>query len=204
MLEILHNGLKLPDNVAPAPRAELGLPEDKKLIGFVGRLARGKGLKRFLDMGREACSLLPGRYHFVIIGDGDGLPAYQDWTRRHGLTSDITFLGERRDIHRCYGALDCLAFCSNPGIEGMPGVALEACAHGLPILALKTSPIEEIGEYYKRIMFMEDTLPVPTQLENAMSLPPADRSRLQNEFSIEAMRDRTLTLYHKLASQVRS
>ena len=204
MLEILHNGLTLPDDVEPAPRSELGVPEDRKLVGFVGRLARGKGVGRFLNMAREACGQTPGRFHFIVIGDGDGLPKHRDWVRGQGLERDVTFLGERLDIHRCYGALDCLCVCSDPGIEGMPGVALEACAHGLPILARRAAPMEEIRVYYDRISFMDDTAPVALQLEDTLALPPADRSSLRREFSIEAMRDRTLAVYEEVGRQVRS
>ena len=203
MLEILHNGLALPDDVEPISRSEIRVPENRRLIGFVGRLSRGKGVGRFLDMANEACNQAPGRYHFIVIGDGDGLLKHQDWVRGHGLEQDVTFLGERRDIHRCYGALDCLCFCSDPGIEGMPGVALEACAHGLPILARRTAPIEEIREHYGRIAFMDGSVPVATQLESALALPAVDRTRLRREFSIEAMRDRTLAVYEELGRQIR-
>jgi glycosyltransferase involved in cell wall biosynthesis len=200
MLHILHNGLDLPDAVAPAPREELGLPTGRKLIGFVGRLSRGKGVGRFLGMAREAALQAPGRYHFAVIGDGDGLPGHLDWVRGHGLDRDVTFLGERRDIHRCYGTLDCLAFCSEPGVEGMPGVALEACAHGLPILAVRTAPLEEIRDYYSRIAFM-DARGAADQFESAMALPAADPAALRAEFSIEAMRDRTVALYTGIAGR---
>jgi glycosyltransferase involved in cell wall biosynthesis len=203
MLAVLHNGLALPEVTAPAPRSELGLPDGKKLIGFVGRLARGKGVGRFLDVARQACAQSADRFHFVVIGDGGGLTTHKKWVRDHNLDAHITFLGERRDIHRCYATLDCLMFCSEPGVEGMPGVVLEACAHGLPILARKAAPIEEIRVHYDRIAFLHDKLPAAEQLNAALGLPPADPSRLRAEFSIEAMRDRTIAIYEDLTRRVR-
>jgi glycosyltransferase involved in cell wall biosynthesis len=202
MLQILHNGLDLPESAEVAPRCELGVPEGRRLVGFVGRISRGKGAESFLTMAEEAVRSEPGKFHFVVIGDGDGLPRHREWVSDRGLGQDITFLGERRDIHRCYAALDCLAFCSDPGVEGMPGVMLEACAHGLPILARRTAPVEEISEYYDRIAFMENTVPAATQLQATLALPPADVTRLREEFSIEAMRDRTIALYEELARRV--
>jgi glycosyltransferase involved in cell wall biosynthesis len=204
MLQILHNGLALPDAVAPAPREELGVPENRKLIGFVGRLSRGKGVGKFLDMAREACLHAPGQYHFAVIGDGEGLDAKRAWVGERGLEGEITFLGERRDIHRCYAALDCLVFCSEPGVEGMPGVVLEACAHGLPILARKTAPLEEIREFYDRIAYLDESGGATAQLESALALPPADREKFRGEFSIEAMRDRTTALYEELRAEARA
>jgi glycosyltransferase involved in cell wall biosynthesis len=202
MLEILHNGLDLPDQVAAAPRSELGVPENRALIGFVGRISRGKGATQFLEMAADAARSEPDTFHFMVIGDGEGLSGHREQVRQLGLERDITFLGERRDIHRCYAALDCLVFCSEPGVEGMPGVVLEACAHGLPILARRTAPIEEIREYYDRILFLDGSEPPSGNLKAALAMPPADGSRLRAEFSIEAMRDRTLSLYNELLGRV--
>ncbi|SFL47376.1 Glycosyltransferase involved in cell wall bisynthesis [Desulfomicrobium norvegicum] len=201
MMTILHNGLDLPGNVEAASRTELGLPEEGKLVGFVGRIARGKGVGRFLEIARQASLESSGRYHFVIIGDGEGLSRHQAWSREQGLEPHVTFLGERHDIHRCYAALDCLIFCSDPGVEGMPGVALEACAHGLPILALKTAPLEEIHEYYPRIAFMDGFTSSAKQLEKTLALPVANQKPFRDEFSIEAMQARTLALYADLRRQ---
>jgi glycosyltransferase involved in cell wall biosynthesis len=204
MLTILHNGLDMPSLTEAASRKELGLPEEKKLIGFVGRLARGKGAGRFLEIAREASRQSPGRFHFVVIGDGEGLSRHQTWTREQRFETSITFLGERHDIHRCYAALDCLVFCSDPGVEGMPGVVLEACAHGLPILALKTAPLEEIHAYYPRIAFMDGVTPDAMQIEKALILPAANQESFRDEFSIEAMLARTLSLYAELSRQAKA
>lgn len=204
MLTVLHNGLALPDAIRPAPRTELDLPEDRKLIGFVGRISRGKGVTRFLDIARQACGQAQGKFHFVVIGDGDGVPRHKEWVLENGLERDVTFLGERHDIHRCYAALDCLVFCSDPGVEGMPGVILEACAHGLPILALRTAPLEEVRDYYARIAFLDESVPAGRQLELTLAMPPAEQAALRREFSIEAMKARTISLYEELTRQVRT
>jgi glycosyltransferase involved in cell wall biosynthesis len=200
-LEILHNGLTLPDAVVPATRTELGVPEDKKLIGFVGRITRGKGVAHFLTMALQAYRQAPDKFHFIVIGEGDGRLRHQEWVNKHNLEQAVTFLGERRDIHRIYAALDCFTFCSAPGVEGMPGVVLEACAHGLPILARKSAPIAEISNYYTRIAYMDKSLPAAEQLELAMALPPADQSKIREEFSVEAMMTRTISLYNKMSKQ---
>ena len=204
LLTVLHNGLELPEAVQPGPRSELGLPEGPRLVGFVGRITPGKGLDLFLDIARQAEAHAPGSYHFPVIGTGHDLPIHQRRTQEHGLEHCVTFLGERRDMHRCYAALDCLLFCSDHGIEGMPGVMLEACAHGLPILARRTTPVEEIRLYYDRILFWDPTRPVPEQLEAALAMPVADQGRLRAEFSIAAMRDRTVALYHELLTTGRA
>lgn len=203
MLTILHNGLDFPHNIIPHSRADLGLPEGPKIIGFVGRISRGKGIEEFLDLARAACAEAPGAFHFVIIGDGKARPGHQAWVKEHGLDEQVTFLGERRDIHQCYKILDALLFCSEPGVEGMPGVVLEACAHGLPVLARKTQPLEEIHRYYSRMAFLDES-PAARQIQRVLALPADDTGRVQAEFSIGAMRDRTIRLYAELLRQARS
>lgn len=203
MLVLLHNGFDLPDAVMPISREDLGIPQDRVIIGFVGRIAHGKGLECFLEMARNAQGQAPGKFHFLVIGSGCGLNAKKSWVREQGLEKTITFLGERREIHRYYATLDGLAFCSDPGVEGMPGVVLEACAHGLPILARRSAAIEEIHGYYPRITFFDEDLPTSVHLENALLRPSVDPAPLRQEFSIEAMRQRTHSLYAELLSQVR-
>lgn len=203
-LTILHNGLALPDCVQPVPRAELGIPEHKRLVGFVGRLTKGKGLEFYLDLVSRVVRERPGRFHFVVIGGGDGLEKRRQWATERGLDHDLSFLGERQDIHRYYAALDCLAFCSEPGVEGMPGVVLEAAAHGLPILARPSAPIREISHYYSRIALLDDSRSPAEHLQATMDLPPADTTALRTHFSIEAMHRRTLALYAELTRQNRS
>ena len=51
--------------------------------------------------------------------------------------------------------------------------------------------------------FLADKLPAAEQLNAALGLPPADPSRLRAEFSIEAMRDRTIAIYEDLTRRVR-
>lgn len=47
-----------------------------------------------------------------------------------GLSERVIFAGVRRDVARCYSAMDVLAFPSL--YEGLPNVVIEAQANGLP------------------------------------------------------------------------
>ncbi|GAB1410322.1 glycosyltransferase [Desulfovibrionales bacterium] len=202
MLTLLHNGLELPAAVEPLSAAELGLPASVLRIGFVGRLVAGKGLEYFLRLAQAAHQEAPGRFHFLVVGDGPARSAQQAWVTAQGLEHAVSFLGQRQDIHACYASLDALVFCSAPGVEGMPGVVLEAAAHGLPILALPAAPLYEIQAYYPRLVFLQENKPVSAQLNAALDLPAVANNRIREHFSIEAMRDRTVALYTELLHQV--
>jgi len=89
LLTVLHNGLD-PDRLRCAlgrqeARAALGAAEDDVLLGFVGRLAPGKGLEDFVDFGRRAMDGHP-RLRLVAVGDGELMGAVDNRTTR-GVTA---------------------------------------------------------------------------------------------------------------------
>ena len=118
--------------------------------------------------------------------------------KRLNILQFITFTGEIHNIHRAYPLLDLLMFTSKAEHEGMPGVVLEACAHGLPILAQKSRPIQEIATYYPRIFYLNDTETPEVQLHQALNSLPADQAMFTSEFSITAMHQRTVKIYQEL------
>ncbi|WP_028578089.1 glycosyltransferase [Desulfomicrobium escambiense] len=201
-ISVLHNGLDKLASMGTMALEEFHLPHDKPLIGFVGRLTAGKGLNFFLHFAAKALQECPGRFHFVIIGGGDQAP-HKKLAGLLNIEAEVTFTGEMKDMHAAYSALDALLFTSGPAHEGMPGVVLEACSYGLPILARQSEPLREIHSYYNRINFLNESMSPALQLEQTLALPPADQVEFRNEFSIEAMRDRTLDLYARLTKLAR-
>jgi len=118
-----------PDN--PDVRRELGIPEEKKVIGYVSRIERGKGQDELI----EAVSLIVRKYKnvvFVIVGDGDLMKDLQ--TKVHNLNLDefIIFTGWRNDILNILSILDIFVHCPTTFIEGLAIASLEAMAMGKP------------------------------------------------------------------------
>ncbi|WP_457572185.1 glycosyltransferase [Desulfovulcanus sp.] len=199
-LTIIHNGFELPtstDIKFPLKKKYID-HTNQKLIGFIGRIAKGKGLNFFIHFAQEVLKQNKEQYKFLVIGGGN-LEPWQKYVRENKLTNHILFLGEKKNIFDYYRILDCLLFTSEPFAEGMPGVVLEACAFGLPILARPSEPIREIKEYYSRIKFIDDQKTPAENLNAALSLPPCSLENLKKEFSIENMLKKTLNLYNSLA-----
>lgn len=202
-LAVLHNGVDfnamLPDIDPKALRQSLGIAPDKICIGFVGRLVEGKGVEFCM---RFAKTLLAksDRYAFVIVGGApeEKLSALRAETATWGDGSSVCFVGERKDVSNFYNLFDLYFFPSDAQWEGMPGVVLEACSFGLPVLARETAPVREIAAYYPRICFMDDKAEPLNVTEQALQLPPADQQLFRNRFSIQAMAQRTRELYLSL------
>ncbi len=211
MNAVLHNGvdfaamLDQPASNGPAPsgnpagdvRAEFGIAPDDVLVGFVGRLATGKGVDFALDFMRRLHAVNP-RVRMLLVGGGAsdaGLARLRANAAAIGDGRVVLLAGQRLDVQACYRAFNALLFPSEELAEGMPGVVLEACAFGLPVIARHTQPVREIARYYDRIRFMDDDADPATVLADALALPPSDGASFRDEFDIHAMARRTLDLY---------
>jgi glycosyltransferase involved in cell wall biosynthesis len=83
----------------------------------------------------------------------------------------------------------------------MPGVVLEACSFGLPILARRSPTLTEVAEYYSRLVFINESGVPANDLKRALALPQADQTAFRKEFSLATMKTRTIDLYFRLLKQ---
>jgi glycosyltransferase involved in cell wall biosynthesis len=113
-----------------ALRRKLGLPVDCRMVVWVGRLSRVKGLDRVAAM----ASVLPPPLHLVVVGDGPDRSWLEARLKQVGTqASGYTFVGKVVDSSQYFGAADMFLFTSVAESFGM--VLLEAAASGLPVFA---------------------------------------------------------------------
>jgi glycosyltransferase involved in cell wall biosynthesis len=197
-LVVLHNGIDL-DTLLNTPSSKnyiLNLEKNKKkIIGFVGRLITGKGISLLLEFAQNLAD--NDKYLFLVVGSGPKQDNIKQFISDYQV-KNIYLTGEIHNMSSIYPLIDCLLFTSKDNFEGMPGVVLEACAFGLPILARKSKPVEEISRFYKRIYFIDQTMTPENNLEAALNLSPCDNNLFKKEFSIESMVENTKNLYNSL------
>jgi glycosyltransferase involved in cell wall biosynthesis len=119
-----------------ASRARLGIPEDARVVGYVGRLARDKGIAELAKAWRRLREAVPSA-HLLHIGDGP--EDAQSAATGAALASDarVHLGGVMHDPRTAYAAMDVVALPTYR--EGFPNVALEAAAMALPIVATRVT-----------------------------------------------------------------
>jgi D-inositol-3-phosphate glycosyltransferase len=124
-----------------AVRTAYGLPQDKPLVLFVGRLVPKKGF-------RELMAAHHSDYHIVLVGPGT-VPA--------SVPPGVTFTGpiDRSELLALYQASDLFAL---PAVGEMFTLAMqEAMACGLPIVATEDAAYEEYALDPSGISFVSAT-----------------------------------------------
>lgn len=121
-------------------RGKLNLPQDKKIVLFVGWLIERKGVGYLL----EAASRIKNRdVLFLIIGNGILEDSLRMQAKSLGL-ENIKFLGAKdsKDIPYWMSAADIFVLPSLS--EGRPNVVAEAASSGLPVIATNVNGTPEL------------------------------------------------------------
>ena len=139
---VAANVVAPPEDIAPAAaRVALGLPQDRRIALFLGRLDTAqKGLDLLAAAIARAGAERLRHWTFVIVGDGPGRALLDGAAAATGV--DIRLVAWTDTPGRYLAAADVLLLPSR--WEGLPLVMLEAMHAGLPILA---SPIDSSRLY---------------------------------------------------------
>ncbi len=125
---------------APAvSRSELGVDGRARLIAYVGRLDRQKGV-RWLVEAIQGVLNEHADVELVMVGDGPERMALERFCAAR-TPGRVHFLGTRADVPEILAAADLLVLPSR--WEGMPNVVLEAMAAGLPVVATDVEGVRE-------------------------------------------------------------
>ncbi len=107
----------------------LGLPADKQIILYVGRLHKMKGVRDLYE-----CAMRMPEVQFVIVGDGEEKTNQEN----------CIFMGEKKheDLPLWMSSADILALPSYS--EGLPNVVMEALSCGTPAVVTNVGGCPEL------------------------------------------------------------
>lgn len=189
-------------------KKELRIPDDKLIIGIVGRMTPGKGHEEFLEAAKIINDKLPEKIYFVVIGNASyGEEKYEEeiknYSEKLGI-NNLTFTGYTHEPQKLMTMLDILAFPSHN--ESFGRVLLEAMALQIPAAASGNAGVVDImidGETGilfepKNSTSLADALIKLIEykdLRNKFALN--GRKRAKEVFSFEIMINKLIEFYNK-------
>ncbi len=184
-IAIIPNGIDLSEYAELPPKGafkkKFNIPEDKKIIFYLGRIHKIKGI----DLLVKAYAYLTKKVGckdavLVIAGPNDGyLKEVQELTDRLGVSKDVLFTGPLYGRDKLEAYVDSEFYVLPSRYETFPMAVLEAYACGKPVIAC------DIGELRNLVVKGKTGLLIDVgdvdQLANAIF------SLLNNERKIEEM-----------------
>ncbi|HEX3928882.1 MAG TPA: glycosyltransferase [Gemmatimonadales bacterium] len=146
-------------------RRALGLPLDRAVFLWIGRMAHVKGLDVLLTAWRDVANL-PTPPLLVLIGDGEERTALARMAVPFG--DSVRFVGPvaHEALARWYRAADAVVLPSRS--EGVPNVLLEGLACGTPFIASEVGGVPDLLE--------PPSVMVPPENADALAVALRDRA----------------------------
>ena len=151
-IRVVYNEVQTPEQAAQsfplkggldAGKARQGRIVPEPLVLFLGRITEQKGAMHFLNVAEKVHRSIP-RARFVMVGEGDQIPAVIAKAEKLGLQNSLSltgFLG-RSGVARVLSSADVLLF---PSLSDPFGISpLEAMSYGVAVVLTKQSGVAEV------------------------------------------------------------
>lgn len=156
-------------------RLQHGIPAERPLLLFVGRVAFEKNIGFLLEVVDQLRRSQP-EILLLVTGEGPALEGLRAETERRALSYNVRFMGYLDRSHTladCYQAADIFVFASRTETQGL--VLIEAMAQGKPVVALSAMGTRDILEDTPGAVVPRDEVPHFAQCVGALL---QDRPRL--------------------------
>lgn len=186
-------------------RAEWGIRDPEKVIGYVARFIPLKNHKLFLKAGAAIAAERP-EVRLVCCGHGE--PAYlkelQELSRTLGIENKVRWVQAHPDVTAMYNAFD--VFCSTSLTEGFPNVIGEAMACGRKCVVTDVGDCRSVVDDTGVVVPSNDVEALAAGLRQALdagdNLNLRARQRILDNFSVAHLADRTeQALLHGLSGK---
>lgn len=212
-LGLLVHGREGPSLVLPQvgvapPLAADRTPHAGLAIGFVGRLVPERGL----DLLFRACVRLTEPWAMHVAGSGPAQEELEALAERLGIAARVTWHGalSRTSLGGLWPRLDCAVFPSRTTprwVETRGRTALEAMAHGLPVIVSASGALPEVVGAAGRVVPEEGVDQLVEVLrefaldpDGRLALGAEARRRVLAEYTDEAIAERTLAFWRTVTA----
>lgn len=145
LVEIIPSGIDMNavENVREVNlRNKFKLPQDAKILLYVGRLSKEKNVPFIFKSLKLVCKKYPNAY-LIIAAAGPKEKEFKNLAQKLGISKNIIFAGQipYPEIFGYYKSADIFVFASKTETQGL--VIAEAKACGLPAVAVNAAGISE-------------------------------------------------------------
>jgi glycosyltransferase involved in cell wall biosynthesis len=146
--EVIHHGVDT-QHFAPDPAARsrirelLSLSADAPLLVTAAALEERKGMQWVLRALPKILCEFPETV-YIVLGEGSYRTALEHTVREFGVEDHVRFLGSQADVVPFYQAADVSLILSNGEASSL--AALESLACGIPVIAARQPPFDELIE----------------------------------------------------------
>jgi glycosyltransferase involved in cell wall biosynthesis len=190
----IHTGVEIPESLPRPERGRFGLNNDDFVVGHLGAFTAEKGQDVAAAAAHELRKTFP-RARVVLAGDGP--------LKSQIATDDVILPGFVTDRAAFFAALDLFIMPSRSEAWGL--AALEAMAHGVPVIASNIGGLAEIVDQDSGWLVPPGD---PAALAHAIVLAASDPAKLKamglkardraRQFSVDRMAQQTEDFYRKL------
>jgi glycosyltransferase involved in cell wall biosynthesis len=188
-------------------RREFAFAPDDYLVGIVAALEDHKGHTYLIQASRILKEQAP-RIKIIVVGTGSLRLELDREAHDLGVDDMVFFLGFREDVPLILASLDLFVLSSH--LEGLGSSLLDAMASRLPVVATQTGGIPEVVLHNLTGLLVPPRDPVALaqailtlyrDRELAGRLVERGFELVHQKFSAEAMAERVIDLYGKLAAK---
>jgi len=208
-IKVLHNGVDL-ERFRPLARKreeirkKLGIPQKAIVALTVRRLVYKNGIDTLIECANIAVKKNP-KITFLMVGKGPDQSSVEIRAKQLGIENNFKLTGFIKDEYLPfhYNAADFFVLPSKSG-EGLPLVALEAMACGLPVIATNVGGISEVlmDDWGKLVPPNQPELLAKAVLEFAgvdwSSRKKELRAMMEEKFSWDKNVDKLVEIYEEL------
>jgi len=134
---------EVPAEAAREARASLGAGPGDLLVLAVGRLHAQKRFDRLLEAFAAIRARVPAA-RLAVVGTGGLRDELEGRARGLGVSDRVRFAGFRSDMPAVFAAADLFVLSSDD--EGLPMVAIEAMASGVPVVSTEVGSVRDLVE----------------------------------------------------------
>jgi glycosyltransferase involved in cell wall biosynthesis len=148
-LNVIYNGIDTAEYKADSRtkgrfKMRFSIPENTKVISFVGRLREEKNPLLFVEIAKNIMAKSSDELKFVIAGDGPDFDKVNNKIKNYGLENRIILTGAINYVTDLLNDTYILLVVSKT--EGIPLVILEAMSMGVPVISTDIGAISEVLE----------------------------------------------------------